>query len=100
PLITDVLESVERHQPRIVHVATPGPVGVCGLIAARLLRIPIVGSYHTELGPYTLHLTRDLLVAEAMDALVDWFYRQCRVVLAPTHAVAQAPRRPRHTAAH
>jgi glycosyltransferase involved in cell wall biosynthesis/predicted metal-dependent phosphoesterase TrpH len=96
PLITDVLASVERHQPRIVHVATPGPVGVCGLIAARLLRIPIVGSYHTELGPYTLHLTRDLLVAEAMDAWVDWFYRQCRLVLAPTHAVAEALRRRGH----
>ena len=96
PLITDVLDSVERHRPRVVHLATPGPVGVCGLIAGRLLRIPVVGSYHTELGPYTLHLTRDLLVAEAMDAWVDWFYRQCRLVLAPTHAVAEALRHRGH----
>ena len=92
PLVTDALEAVERHAPRVVHVATPGPVGVCGLVAARLLRIPVVGSYHTELGPYALHLTRDLLVAEAMDAWVDWFYRQCAVVLAPTRAVAEALR--------
>jgi glycosyltransferase involved in cell wall biosynthesis len=76
----------------VIHLATPGPVGVCGLVAARLLDIPIVGSYHTELGPYALHLTRDLLVAQAMDLWVDWFYRQCRLVLAPTHAVADALR--------
>ncbi len=92
PLITDVLQFVEGQQPRVVHVATPGPVGVCGLVAARLLDLPVIGSYHTELGPYTLHLTRDLLVAQAMDLWVDWFYRQCRVLLAPTNHVADALR--------
>jgi glycosyltransferase involved in cell wall biosynthesis len=55
-----------------------------------LLGIPLVGSYHTELGPYALHLTRDTLVAEALDIYVDWFYRQCATVLAPTRAVATA----------
>jgi len=92
PLVTDVLAFVERERPRVVHVATPGPVGVCGLVAARLLDLPVVGSYHTELGPYTLHLTHDLLVAQAMDLWVDWFYRQCRIVLAPTSHVADALR--------
>ena len=87
-----MLAYVEEQRPRVVHVATPGPVGVCGLVAARLLDLPVVGSYHTELGPYTLHLTQDLLVAQAMDLWVDWFYRQCRVVLAPTHHVADALR--------
>jgi glycosyltransferase involved in cell wall biosynthesis len=92
PLVTDVLAAVERERPDVVHVATPGPVGLCGLVAARLLDIPLVGSFHTELGPYTLHLTHDLLVAQAMDLWVEWFYRQCRLVLAPTAAVADALR--------
>ncbi|HVM58590.1 MAG TPA: glycosyltransferase [Gaiellaceae bacterium] len=90
PLPTDVLARIEETPPDVVHVATPGPVGVCGLLVARLLGIPVVGSYHTELGPYALHLTRDALVAEAMDVYVDWFYRQCAVVLAPTRQVADA----------
>jgi hypothetical protein len=90
PLPTDVLERVEAERPDIVHVATPGPVGFCGLLVARLLAIPLVGSYHTELGPYALHLTRDTLVAEALDVYVDWFYRQCAAVVAPTRAVAAA----------
>src|SRR5262249_26522585 len=88
PLPTEVLERVEAERADLVHVATPGPVGFCGLIVARLLGIPLVGSYHTELGPYALHLTRDTLIAEALDVYVDWFYRQCAAVLAPTRAVA------------
>jgi len=90
PLPTDVLACVEEQRPDVVHVATPGPVGFCGLAVARLLGIPAVGSYHTELGPYALHLTRDLLVAEAIEVYVDWFYSRCATVLAPTRGVADA----------
>ena len=90
PLPTDVLACVERERPDLVHVATPGPVGFLGLAVARVLGIPVVGSYHTELGPYALHLTRDLLVAEAIEVYVDWFYSRCARVLAPTRGIAAA----------
>jgi glycosyltransferase involved in cell wall biosynthesis len=88
PSPRDVLELVEREAPTLVHIATPGPVGACGLLAAKLLGLPVVGSWHTELGPYALHLTRDQLVADAFERYVEWFYRQCVLVLAPTNAVA------------
>lgn len=90
PSPTAVLSLVERERPDVVHVATPGPLGACGLIAAKALGLPLVGSWHTELGPYALHLTRDLLVAETFERYVEAFYRQCGTVLAPTHAVAAA----------
>lgn len=90
PSLSALLARVEQEDPDVIHVATPGPVGVCGLVAAKLLGIPLVGSYHTELGSYALHLTRDQIVAEATELYVDWFYRQCRCVLAPTLAVGDA----------
>jgi glycosyltransferase involved in cell wall biosynthesis/predicted metal-dependent phosphoesterase TrpH len=90
PLPTDVLACIEEQRPDVIHVATPGPVGFCGLAVARLLGVPVIGSYHTELGPYALHLTRDLLVAEATEVYVDWFYGRCATVLAPTRGVGEA----------
>jgi glycosyltransferase involved in cell wall biosynthesis len=87
PLVTDVLARLEAEAPDVVHVATPGPIGITGLLAARLLGLPAIGSYHTELGPYALQLTRDPVVAEVTSRFVDWFYRQCDLVLAPTHGV-------------
>jgi hypothetical protein len=90
PILAEVLARVEAERPDVIHVATPGPLGVCGLVSTKLLGIPLVGSYHTELGRYALLLTRDLLVAQALDLWVDWFYRQCTLVLAPTQAVANA----------
>jgi glycosyltransferase involved in cell wall biosynthesis len=90
PLVTDVLARLEADGPDLVHVATPGPIGITGLMAAKLLGIPVIGSYHTELGPYALQLTRDPVIAEVTGRYVDWFYRQCDLVLAPTHGVMTA----------
>ncbi len=90
PLLTKVLARVEAEEPDLIHVATPGPIGLCGLAAAKLLGLPLLGSYHTELGPYALHLTRDAVISDAFSLYVDWFYRQCDGgVLAPTRAVAE-----------
>lgn len=90
PNLVAVLGYVEQESPDVIHLATPGPVGACGLAAGALLGIPVIGSYHTELGPYALQLTRDLVVAEGMSLYVDWFYRRCELVLAPTPSVASA----------
>src|SRR5262249_57018429 len=57
---------------------------------AKALSIPVVGSSHPELGLQALRLTQDVLVSEALDRFVDWFYRQCGTVLGPTRAVAAA----------
>jgi glycosyltransferase involved in cell wall biosynthesis len=86
----DLIARVEAERPEVVHLATPGPIGLVGLLCAKILGLPTVGSYHTELGQYALQLTRDLLLAEATALYVDWFYRQCDLVLPPTKAVGNA----------
>src|SRR5262249_62077062 len=58
PSFTQVIAYVEREAPDVVHVATPGPLGLSGLAAAKALSIPLVGSYHTELGLQALRLTQ------------------------------------------
>jgi len=38
--------------PDVVHVHTPGPVGLLGVFAARRLGLPMVHTYHTDLHAY------------------------------------------------
>ena len=40
PPVVDILRAVNEHQPDVIHVSTPGPVGIVGLIAGRMLRVP------------------------------------------------------------
>ncbi|AFY89809.1 MULTISPECIES: glycosyltransferase family 4 protein [Chroococcidiopsis] len=46
---------LERFQPDIVHVVNPAVLGLSGLFYAKVLKIPLVASYHTHLPQYLQH---------------------------------------------
>lgn len=49
---TGALEQITAAAPDLVHVHTPGPVGLLGVLAARHLGVPLVQTYHTDLHAY------------------------------------------------
>lgn len=84
----------------VVHCATPGSMGLNGLLAARRGRAPLIGTYHTALPEFARVRAERLAsrlrlpqsVAGAVTARViriheTWFYNRCRLVLAPSEAV-------------
>lgn len=46
------LAAIAGHDAEIVHVHTPGPVGLLGVLAAQRLGLPLVQTYHTDLHAY------------------------------------------------
>lgn len=89
PSILDLLDLVEEREIDVIHAATPGPMGIGGLIVARSLGLPFVASYHTELGRYALDLTGDRFFAQLAAKAVGWFYRQAEQVYVPTRATGE-----------
>ena len=77
-------------QKRITHVelSTPGPMGLVGLAAARLLRLPVTATYHTELPELVESLTGEPQVAGFARAYVRWFYRSVDRI----HAISEGSR--------
>jgi glycosyltransferase involved in cell wall biosynthesis/predicted metal-dependent phosphoesterase TrpH len=73
-----------------IHVCSPGPAGVAGALVARALGLPLVGSYHTELGAYAGLRSGERRIADAMALAVGTFYRACDVVLSPSPASDEA----------
>ncbi len=69
-----------------VHVCSPGPAGIGAALTARALRLPLIGSYHTELAAYAGVRSGQVRLAEAMQAAVTLFYSACEVVLSPSVA--------------
>jgi glycosyltransferase involved in cell wall biosynthesis len=57
-----------------VELATPGPMGLAGLAAARLLRLPVTASFHTDLHGLALALTGESTIADLTRAYLRWFY--------------------------
>ena len=69
-----------------IHVCSPGPAGIAGVLVARALSLPLVGSYHTELTAYADLRSGQRHVADTMALAVSTFYDACDVVLSPSLA--------------
>jgi glycosyltransferase involved in cell wall biosynthesis len=69
-----------------IHVCSPGPAGIAGVLVARALGLPLVGSYHTELTAYAGLRSGQRQVADAMGLAVNAFYNACDIVLSPSLA--------------
>ncbi|HLL88435.1 MAG TPA: glycosyltransferase, partial [Tepidisphaeraceae bacterium] len=86
PPVMSVLEWADRQQFDAVHISTPGPVGMCGYLVARMLRVPIVGTYHTDFPAYIDQLTGDHRIGQATVGYMKWLYGQMPVVLSRSKA--------------
>jgi glycosyltransferase involved in cell wall biosynthesis/predicted metal-dependent phosphoesterase TrpH len=90
PSLTVAVETLAEGNFDVIHVCSPGPVGIAGALVARGLCLPLVGSYHTELTAYAALRSRDARVAGAMDLAVRTFYTSCDLVLSPSSASDEA----------
>lgn len=92
PSLLDVLDHIAGAGYDVLHIATPGPLGLAALAAGITLGLPIVGAYHTEFGRYAEVLSGDAMVAELVELLVREFYGRCAVVAVPSAATAASLR--------
>jgi glycosyltransferase involved in cell wall biosynthesis len=84
PPILDVIDYFEREQFTRIHVSTPGSVGMLSLLIAKLMDVPIAGTYHTDIPQYVRSLTSDELLERAAWGFMIWFYGQMGEVMVPS----------------
>ena len=86
PSMTALTEVLAEGRYDLVHLCTPGPAGIGAALVARIMDIPMLGSYHTELGAYAGVRTGDAKLEDGMNEALRLFYGQCAQVLSPSPA--------------
>jgi glycosyltransferase involved in cell wall biosynthesis len=84
PSLPAVVDALAEGRYGLVHLCSPGPAGVAAAMTARIMELPIAGSYHTELAAYTAVRTGDERLELGMRLALGAFYGGCRVVLSPS----------------
>jgi glycosyltransferase involved in cell wall biosynthesis len=84
PPILDVMDFIEREGFTRIHVSTPGTVGLLGLLIARMMHLPVAGTYHTDIPQYVRSLTNDEFLEQAAWNYMIWFYGQMEEVMVPS----------------
>jgi len=86
PSVTAITETLSEGRYDMVHVTSPGPAGLASGMIAKLLELPLIGSYHTELAAYA-GLRSGLGHVEMLaNFALGQFYSQCDLVLSPSTA--------------
>jgi len=65
----------DRLRPDVVHISTPGPIGMAGRKWARKNGVPLVGTYHTDFPAYVEHLFDEPCLTWTCAKFMRWFYQ-------------------------
>ena len=86
PTLPGLVEALAEGRYDLIHLCTPGPAGIGAWLLARVLELPVLGSYHTELAAYA-GLRSGRIQLEAITAIaLRIFYSACDLVLSPSPA--------------
>jgi glycosyltransferase involved in cell wall biosynthesis/predicted metal-dependent phosphoesterase TrpH len=92
PSLPVAVEALAEGRYDLVHLCSPGPSGVVAALIARTMGLPIVGSYHTELGVYAGLRSGEARLRAGVDAAMAAFYGSCAAVLSPSESADQSLR--------
>lgn len=89
PPLLDVLRFLQEGGFTKVQASTPGPVGVTGLAAAKVLQIDTAATYHTSFPEYVEAYTRDIALEGLAWKYMLVFYHMVDEVLVPSRYIAK-----------
>jgi glycosyltransferase involved in cell wall biosynthesis len=89
PRLLEYVARARADRIDVVHLTTPGPVGLAALFVAWRLRLPLIGSFHTDLAAYAGTLRRSPVLGALMRQYLRWPYGKCARVLVPSEHTRQ-----------
>ncbi len=89
PPFLEMLDFCYQNNFTHIHSSTPGPIGLAALVIARILKLPINGTYHTSLPQYARYLTGDDTIEEITWKFVLWYYNQMDLIFVPSDSTGE-----------
>jgi glycosyltransferase involved in cell wall biosynthesis len=86
PRMRQFARELRREGVDLIHITTPGPVGLAGRWLARQLNVPVVGSCHTHYGEQIEAVSGSPRLGNLMNDYVSWLYASSSVLLVPSRA--------------
>ena len=74
PPANKIEDFVKSIKPDLIHISTPGPVGILGRRLAKKHGISMIGTYHTDFPAYIRDNTKSMFLKKATDRWMANFY--------------------------
>jgi len=89
PRLRAFLKRARADRIDLIHLTTPGPIGLAALFVAWRLQLPLVGSFHTDLAAYAATLSGSPRLGALMREYMRWPYGKCSRILVPSEHTKQ-----------
>lgn len=84
PPLLEVLDHCERERYSEIVISTPGPFGLLGVAVGRLLGIPVVGLWHTDLPSAARRLSGGAAMEDLAWMYLRWLFGQAERIFVPS----------------
>lgn len=84
PNFLELLDYMERQNFTTIYCATPGVLGIYGLLISKILNLPFVAAYHTDFSTYAEKYTGEPFMRLIADIYMKIFYSSANKVLVPS----------------
>ena len=87
PFNLGIFKFIKNEKIELIHFHTPTPLGLEGIIIAKLLRLPLVGSFHGYFmdKEYLKHIKLNYDFAEGLVwKYSNFFYNKCNLIVCPS----------------
>ena len=74
PSVLAAIKEIYQYDPDEIYISTPGPMGLMGLLAGKLMNARTVGVYHTDFKLQAADIIQDASIVEIIEAYNRWFY--------------------------
>lgn len=91
PDIFRLYRNLKRWKPDILHIATEGPLGIASLTVAKILKIPVSSTFHTNFHQYTAHYNFGF-IKDLFWVYLRFVHNMCACTLSPTREMAETLR--------
>jgi glycosyltransferase involved in cell wall biosynthesis len=84
PSLLSAVQAASTAAPDEIYISTPGPVGLAGLLAAKLLHVPCTAVYHTDFTRQMRQILGDATMCRITEDFVNWFHSAADTVAVST----------------
>ncbi|MHA1596087.1 MAG: glycosyltransferase [Candidatus Asgardarchaeia archaeon] len=89
-----VVDEIRDYKPDIIHSHTPFFIGVGGIAASKMLKIPVIGTYHTHLPEFSEYfILPGIRSLPIMKNMVDFYvaraYNRFNLIITPSNVIKQ-----------
>jgi glycosyltransferase involved in cell wall biosynthesis len=96
PIPIKIRGSIKRFKPEVIHIHTPGPLGIIGLKCAKQYKLPLIGTYHTYLPDFLVCISPNKKINKSdkrdfskkvVWKLSNYIYNNCDLVTVPSESM-------------